>query len=227
MMLTEKELPADEPEFTTILHSRLFINQLIRFIFDVPLNKESWQTILEDQRFQSLCDISFACKMIQTDCNTLLSEPESLIKAQEEYNRLFVGPNVLPAPLWESVYLGKEHILFEEQTLQVRECYRKHGLSFIREKNEPDDHIVSELEFLSFLIQKTIETPELVTARNLLNEQISFLDDHLLKWCPQFCEMLSDSSRIALYKGAAQLLEEYITLERELALYLKEAIDHD
>lgn len=183
--------------------------------------------MLEDQRFQALCEISQACKLIQSGSAILLSNPESLIMAQEEYNRLFVGPNVLPAPLWESVYLGKEHILFEEQTLQVRECYRKHGLSYIREKNEPDDHIVSELEFLSYLIQKTLETNKLEKARYLLNEQISFLDDHLLKWCPQFCAMLSDSSKIALYKGAAQLLDEHITLERELALYLKEALENE
>ena len=59
-----------------------------------------------------------------------------------------------PAPLWESVYLGKEHLLFEEVTLAVRECYHHYGLSFIREGNEPDDHIVIELEFLTLPYQK-------------------------------------------------------------------------
>ena len=226
-MLTEKVLPTIGQELTSILHSRLFINQIIRFILDVPPNKESFQTILQDDRFQSLCEISTACKLIQTACNSLLSNHESLIRAQEEYNRLFIGPNILPAPLWESVYLGKEHILFEEPTLQVRACYRKHGLSYIHNKNEPDDHIVSELEFLSYLIQQTNESENLESTKYFLSEQLTFLDYHLLKWCPQFCEMLNESTPFTLYKGAALLLNEYINLERELVLELKGAIDHE
>ncbi|WP_411859079.1 molecular chaperone TorD family protein [Bacillus sp. KICET-3] len=30
-------------------------------------------------------------------------------KAYENYTRLFIGPNSLPAPLWKSVYLDREH----------------------------------------------------------------------------------------------------------------------
>ncbi|MBL6010436.1 hypothetical protein C7B63_15265 [Bacillus halotolerans] len=29
--------------------------------------------------------------------------------AYEDYTRLFIEPNSLPAPLWESVYLDRKH----------------------------------------------------------------------------------------------------------------------
>lgn len=53
----------------------------------------------------------------------------------------------------ESVWLSREHLLFEEQTLQVRACYRRYGLALVREGREPDDHIGFELLFMSRLLE--------------------------------------------------------------------------
>ena len=148
-------------------------------------------------------------------------------EAKDEFNRLFVGPNSLPAPLWESVYLGKEHGLFEEQTLQVRKCYREYGLVFVRENNSPEDHIVVELEFVSYLIQQTLESNDEKYTRRLIKDQITFFTDHMAKWCLQFCDMLSKASAMPLYDGTARLLREYIELETESVIMLKEAIESE
>ena len=45
-----------------------------------------------------------------------------------DYTRLFIGPDRLPAPPWESAYLTEERLLFQEPTLEVRRAYRKYGL---------------------------------------------------------------------------------------------------
>src|SRR5690606_18008417 len=37
-----------------------------------------------------------------------------------DYTRLFIGPDRLPAPPWESAYLTEERLLFQEPTLEVR-----------------------------------------------------------------------------------------------------------
>jgi putative dimethyl sulfoxide reductase chaperone len=211
-----------------LLQSRLYLNQLIRFVFDFPPDREALLEVSNQPQFQSLCEISNACRTIQKGIQPLQTQNgEYLKQLQEEHNRLFVGPNVLPAPLWESVYLGKEHLLFEEVTLAVRECYHHYGLSFIREGNEPDDHIVIELEFLHFLIKKTLESDDLDTQNQLLADQYSFLTNHLLKWCPIFCETLSNSTSFELYQGAALLLAEYLDLEYELIPALKEALSSE
>ncbi|WP_371326438.1 molecular chaperone TorD family protein [Bacillus sp. F56] len=38
-----------------------------------------------------------------------MSESAGIQKAYEDYTRLFTGPNSLTAPLWEGIYLNREH----------------------------------------------------------------------------------------------------------------------
>ncbi|MEC1529294.1 molecular chaperone TorD family protein [Bacillus spizizenii] len=40
---------------------------------------------------------------------SLLAEPAGIQMVYEDYTRLFIGPNSLTAPLWESIYLDREH----------------------------------------------------------------------------------------------------------------------
>jgi putative dimethyl sulfoxide reductase chaperone len=209
----------------SLLQNRLYINQFIRYIFDAPPNMQQLITFINHPQWKPLCEISDGFRHIDDSIQELHADKgEKIKRLQEEYNRLFVGPNALPAPLWESVYLGSEHLLFEEVTLEVRKCYRRYGLNFIRESKEPDDHIVIELEFLSYLIQKSIDCEDVETKKRLLDDQYAFLNNHLLKWCSFFCELLSKSTQFELYKGAALLLEEYLNLENELIPALKEAL---
>ncbi|MFP7296574.1 molecular chaperone [Neobacillus niacini] len=210
----------------SLLQNVLYINQFIRFILDEPPEKKQLFTYTNHPQWKSLCEISEGFRLIDDSIQELREDECEKIKLlKEEYNRLFIGPNPLPAPLWESVYLSREYLLFEEVTLEVRNCYRQYGLSFIRESNEPDDHIVIELEFLSYLIQKILDCEDVETRKLLLDDHYSFLNNHLLKWCLTFCELLSKSTSFSLYQGAALLLEEYINLENEIISAMKEAYE--
>ena len=42
-----------------------------------------------------------------------------------DYTRMFIGPYELPAPLWESAYVNDERLLFQSETLVVRQAYLK------------------------------------------------------------------------------------------------------
>jgi putative dimethyl sulfoxide reductase chaperone len=226
-MFTNTELKL-HTDFSSILKSRLYINRLIRFIFDTPPEKEGLQTVAEDPRFLYLCEISLACQTIQDGITSLLFADQSFFcQAKEEYNRLFVGLSDLPVPLWESVYLSNEHTMLDEQTLHVRECYKQHNLFFENCKNEDDDHIVIELEFLDYLIGQMLLCTDIETKHTYLDEQLSFLNNHLLKWIPQFCELLGESTEVEIYKGAALLLDEYIQLEIELIMHLEEDLPYE
>jgi putative dimethyl sulfoxide reductase chaperone len=213
-------------DHSSLLHSRLYINQLIRFILDETHNRDSLLEIVNTSQFESFCEISAGASLIKKGIESLNSKEDEEL-AMQEFNRLFVGPDMLPAPLWESVYLGREHLLFEEETLKVRECYHEYGLSFVQENNEPDDHIVIELEFLSYLIQKTIETTDVNMQQKLVADQQSFINDHLSKWALSFCEHLNKATTFDLYRGAAQLLAEYISFEMESIPFLMEAFDNE
>ncbi|MBU5265107.1 molecular chaperone TorD family protein [Bacillus atrophaeus] len=47
-------------------------------------------------------------KLVSISIKSLIAEPAGIQKAYEDYTQLFIGPNSLPAPLWESVYLDRE-----------------------------------------------------------------------------------------------------------------------
>src|SRR5688572_1614801 len=87
---------------SSLLEKRLFLNQFIRFVFDVPPDKSQLLDVTYSPQWKPLCEISGAFHLIDDCIQELLTDEGEKIKLlTEEYNRLFVGPNILPAPLWE------------------------------------------------------------------------------------------------------------------------------
>ena len=76
---------------------------------------------------------------------------------RRDFARLFIGPNRLPAPPWESVYCNEERLIFDKETLQVRLLYRQFGMAVPTERNEPDDHFGLEMMFIAHLCQVALE----------------------------------------------------------------------
>ncbi|WP_053599860.1 TorD/DmsD family molecular chaperone [Bacillus sp. FJAT-18017] len=210
------------------LLTRYYMNSFLRFLLDAAPDIDRAEALNADQNFHILADNSEGGALIKEFLLALNQNPEKVIQeGRDEFNSLFVGPNVLPAPPWESVYLGREHLLFEEQTLKVRESYKTYGLSFIRENNEPEDHILIELEFLAHMILMTLNTEEKDIRMKLLADQAAFLDAHFLRWAPKFSDLFEKNAKTLWFKGASVLLEEYISLEEEIAVNIKEALNHE
>jgi putative dimethyl sulfoxide reductase chaperone len=219
-----KSLADDQDSLIT----RYYINSFLRFLLDAAPEVDRAAALNADQNFQALAENSAGGAIIKEFLLALNQNPEKLIQeCRDEFNFLFIGPNVLPAPPWESVYLGREHLLFEEQTLKVRESYKAYGLSFIRENNEPEDHILIELEFLAHLILMTLNTEEKDIRMKLLADQAAFLEAHFLRWAPKFSDLFKKNVKTLWFKGASVLLEEYIALEEEIAANIKEAMNHE
>lgn len=144
---------------------------------------------------------------------------EEFNSLKEEYSRLFVGPDHLPAPPWESVYLSKERIIFDEHTLAVREFYKKWGVSTQNKNKEPDDHIGFELEFMSILIDKSLTAlneDDLDSLKNTLEGQKEFLETHLLVWIEEFADKLVKNTEHSLFKGLGLFVQEYVSMDYEL-----------
>lgn len=129
---------------------------------------------------------------------------ESGEQVRDDFQQLFVGPFHLPAPPWESVYRSRERLLFEQETLQVREFYLRHGLQAPKLNLEADDHISLELEFLARLLVRAGAAeadgdPE--QARLLVAEHERFLDEHLGAWAPQFFADVEANAQTTCYRG--------------------------
>ena len=125
-------------------------------------------------------------------------------RLRSEYTRLFLGPEKLPAPPWESVYVTGEPLLFQESTLAVREAYRRSGYACVGYPREADDHVAIELDFMATLASKTCET--MGDDRDVLAAQLTFLEEHLLVWLDSFSERLGACGTVsAFYPSFARL----------------------
>ncbi|OLS34362.1 molecular chaperone [Bacillus sp. MRMR6] len=149
---------------------------------------------------------------------------EQISKEREEYRFLFVGPGPLAAPPWESFYRSREQLLFETCTYKVRKQYHQFGLQFVKENNEPDDHLLIELEFMTNLCDQLLQEKEVGGISILIESQIYFLKNHLTKWIPLFCMRLIEHTNSQLYLGSALLLEEFILFDLQSLIEVKEAL---
>ena len=98
----------------------------------------------------------------------------------------------------------------QEATAEVQNIYRGAGL-IINSKDIMPDHIGTELNFLSILLQR-INTHG-GGATNYIKIAEKFLNEHLLKWVPQFTLDMEEAATSPLYKTLAHLTREFLINE--------------
>ena len=125
-----------------------------------------------------------------------------------DYTRLFVGLDALPTAPWESVYFNRERLVFQEQTIQVRDWYFRFGLQVEKINREPDDHIGLELLFISHLASLALQAMEQADKKRLeelLQAQRDFLSEHLLRWGLVWARLVEQNALTDFYRGLAHL----------------------
>lgn len=123
------------------------------------------------------------------------SESESDIHRDQD--RLYGITANAAVPPFESVHRGEEGIVFDEETLEVREQYKRLGLQAPRLNREPDDHIGLELDFLAqscVSALTALEQDASLAAERYVRIGADFTREHLLLWAPQ---MLNDAAQAA------------------------------
>ncbi|WP_010233630.1 TorD/DmsD family molecular chaperone [Clostridium arbusti] len=148
-------------------------------------------------------------------------------KIKTEYTKLLIGPEKMPAPPWESVYITKERILFRESTLEVRKIYMKYGIVPTRYLHVADDHIALELDFmyiLSMKIQEAFENENMERVIELLNEQKDFLQYHLQIWIPDFAKQMQKSNSKLYYPEMADILKEFLRIDYDTIIEILDNI---
>lgn len=127
-----------------------------------------------------------------------------------DFQRLFVGPGHPLAPPYESVHRTADHLVFDEQTAQVREFYRRLGRVAPALNREPDDHLGLELDFLSHLSVRAldaIDAGDVSLLDALLATQQTFLTEHVLCWAGDVTALITEHARTDFYRGTAALVD--------------------
>lgn len=146
-----------------------------------------------------------------------------------DYTRMFIGPFELPVSPWESAYVTKDRLLFQETTLTIRKLYAKYDFQTV-DLIEADDHFGLELDFMYHLNQLSIESSQpdnpnaLAEVSYLLREQQSFIENHLSKFIPEITEKIEEHAETKFYIGLAKILRHYLLMDSTV---LKELLNID
>jgi TorA maturation chaperone TorD len=165
------------------------------------------ETPLESQQ----PDIKSGLKLLQSWSvqNRERISDEHFKDLKADYTHLFIGLDEVLAPPWESVYFNKDRMVFQEQTLQVRNWYRRFGLEPEKLHKEPDDHIGLELSFISYLSKlslQALEGKDEERFKMLLEAQRQFISEHPMNWAPAWCDLVIKHACTDFYRGAALIL---------------------
>ncbi|MDR2826100.1 MAG: molecular chaperone TorD family protein [Deltaproteobacteria bacterium] len=155
---------------------------------------------------------------LSSELRQLLHSPEAIRVALTEYNALFHAPE-LPVPLWESVWLSREQILFTEETSAVRAWYSRFGWEISRVGYEAEDHIGLETAFCGWLYDQEIQSVEQKAepaggAEADFPALRAFLREHYLRWVPQCFASLRVRAETSFWKSlltSAELLTKILT----------------
>ena len=130
-----------------------------------------------------------------------------------DYARLFVGPYTLLAPPYGSVYLEPEHRMMGNSTIDLVKRYQQYGLFVANDFKDAPDHIAAELEFMHFLIFKTMEAAnegDIECVLPCLLNQKSFLADHLGAWIHEFADNVTENAKTSFYQNLARSTKTFV-----------------
>ena len=163
----------------------------------------SWKALFSEAIPDILSDLKGALDKIDVTSD---SEMEDLLW---EYTRLFIGPYKLPCPPWESVYTSPKRLMMQEAYDEVRDYYNKAGLT-VNNQGIMADHLGAELNFLAVVLQKAHSDPKKEQYYRDLTR--GFLDEHVIKWIPQFARDMEDAADLLFYKTLARVTRSMIDL---------------
>ena len=165
---------------------------------------QNWKTLLDENVPDLMLGLKGAIDEIDQNSE---QELEDLLW---EYTRLFVGPYKLPCPPWESVYTSAKRLMMQEAYDEVQGLYNELGLK-MGDPNIMPDHIGAELNFLAVLFGNLHNNP----GKRVYYKDIAkrFLDEHLMRWLPQFISDMEEAANLKFYKALAQVTKDFINAQ--------------
>lgn len=146
------------------------------------------------------------------------AEEELILELKRNFAYLFlIGKGAIPT--CSSYYLSPNRLLKQEPYFHVLGTYKEIGFVKPEHFKEDEDHIAMELLFmavLSNLINRTVESGEIIEASKYLKLQQEFVENHMLSWIPDVCDRLIEiADHREIYKGIAMLTSGFLAADAE------------
>lgn len=218
------------PDLSEVLLAREYAYDILRRFFIEEPSQEYLKCFIQ-QKMYAQFPFKEDSKGISEGISDLVSyfekfnpvdNKDDLESLNWDFTRMLIGPFELPAPPWESVYVRKDGLLFQESTLRVRKAYRRFGLTASELDVEADDHIGLELDFMYHLNNMCLHIAEhnrknaLKEMKELLLEQQRFLDEHILTFASDFTDNVIENADTQFYAGLAKILKHFLKMDSEV-----------
>jgi TorA maturation chaperone TorD len=147
-------------------------------------------------------------------------EQELLEDMAVEFTRLFLGPGKHISP-HESVHHQRDDAqggqLWGETTVEVRKFIESAGLDYASEYKGLPDHISVELEFMQQVTLREEQAwgeNDKDRALYCLKIEKKFVDEHLSRWVPIFCDKVIRGAKLPFYREMATLTKNFMEFEK-------------
>ena len=144
-----------------------------------------------------------AASMLRNSCS---DNSQCVGKIRSDFNRLFNSNSSSLAPAYESIYKEIDNMMSGKEQFEVKKFYHSYGLTSKFKDVTPDDHLGTELLFLTMLIDKYLSYDDRFCKAEMKSEIRRFLQQHLLSWVPVWNERVQANSQTECYKGIGTLI---------------------
>lgn len=230
--MTNELRSQDALQLEALLLSRAYLYTLFNRLFGGTPNQELLEALLGGTTADVVEEFSGNSPQLTALLGILANLRETgaaalLEAAKDEYTRIFIGPNALPASPYESPYTGKHDMgLFQENTIVVRRLYHSCGLRAKREQAVPDDHVALLCAFAAALGKRSLASLREGDAAGLaagLREQEAFVKAHLGEWLDVYAHSVRNSKAGERHVLYPQMIEALAAFAQADAAFLTES----
>ena len=199
-----------------VARQRSNVYGLLASVYRQEVNADLLHQVKDPQFLGVLSDLG-----IQLSSDFLQRPEEELLdELAVEFAGLFLGPGGHISP-HESVHHQKgdgSGLLWGESTAEVKRFIESTGLSYDPEYKGLPDHISVELEFMQQLTlreEQAWRDEDEDGALDCLKTGKKFIEEHLVRWVPAFCDNVIKEAELPFYRKIAALTKNFIEFERQ------------
>jgi TorA maturation chaperone TorD len=109
----------------------------------------------------------------------------------------------------ESAWTDEDHLVCQESMFQLRDIYQAAGLAAADWRRRADDHLVLQLAFIAHATRRAATTEDWRLLAKVM-------DEHLLRWLPDFCATVVRRCDTQFYAGLAMVTTAWCDGFRDL-----------
>jgi TorA maturation chaperone TorD len=174
-------------------------------------------------------DVARALDMVDASRFEGMDDDKLRLRIEVDYNRLFIGPEKLIAPPYESVYLSKRDFFLKSDedpksiidpiyAASIKREYSARGYRISSDYSDFADNIMFELDYCSYLCRraaKAYKEGDLLAGDNFLSCKDRFIVEHPLRWIDALVTRIEGSTELGFQESVVILTRRIMQLDTE------------